>query len=770
MPDPSDVIPTITNAWRDAGMPDRGIAGVLFNIKEESGFDPTQRVFDQRAWTARHGLGEPSYAHGLYQEGADEWQRYQSFLAGRQGADWRDPELQSQFAAWNLKNNYPSTWAKMVNAKSPEQAAAVYANEYLKPSAPNLASRMNKIFGGVPKMSAYDAAPPEDLLGKWLAAPTGNQPAAPQPGIAASEPASPPEDLLSSWKVPESPAAPSMQTAAPAAPQGAPSAVSSPAISQPSGPETAPQALTRLMAEHQGDTWTDRSIAAAAGVGRGLGNVGDTIAQGITALGDNAAKALARYGAISPESAKAVEDWRTSVNQGIDQDQAAFQTAAKGSLSAAFGQVGGEIAGTGPFLGIGAAALRGTPLAATLAARPIVGSIVKGAATGAGTTALTSAASDMPLGEQLAAGGGAGAVLGPLGHAATRALGAGVNPEVGRLAGLAIDKYGIPLRADQLSTNPMVRFLGSVLQRLPLTGLNPAEQQATFSRAIAHEMGEVSDNVTMPVLQAVKTRTGQMFDDVANRTGPIRIDHAFAADVGNVLSDARTVLGDEAKPIENLIQKIGSRIDPATGTISPKAYQATIAHGSALDRAMESNNSNVGFYSGKLRDALDDMMQRTAPADAVADLKTARYQYAIMKAVEPLAKESPTGDISPAKLLSKATGGNLMELGQIGKQFLREPPSSGTAERSLLLGALSAGLGTDYAFDPEGFQRHALMAAAGLGAARAGGALIKLPALTRFLARRGQQQQGSLLSNIIPAAGALATRNIGTAFSAPQGP
>jgi hypothetical protein len=48
-----------------------------------------------------------------------------------------------------------------------------------------------------------------------------------------------------------------------------------------------------------------------------------------------------------------------------------------------------------------------------------------------------------------------------------------------------------------------------------------------------------------------------------------------------------------------------------------------------------------------------------------------------MKAVEPLAKKVPTGDIGPTLLLGKSKGGNLEELGQIGQRILKEPPSSG---------------------------------------------------------------------------------------------
>jgi hypothetical protein len=147
------VAPAI-DAWRAAGMPDHAIAGVLHNIKEESGFDPTLRHPDQPNWG-----GEAHFAHGLYQEGGAEWNHYQSWLGtNHPGADWRDPGLQSQFAAWNLKTNYPATWQKMVSASTPEQAASIYASEYLKPALPYLRSRIQSINArGVAPLTAYGA-------------------------------------------------------------------------------------------------------------------------------------------------------------------------------------------------------------------------------------------------------------------------------------------------------------------------------------------------------------------------------------------------------------------------------------------------------------------------------------------------------------------------------------------------------------------------------------------------------------------------------------
>ena len=138
------------NAWRAAGMSDAGIAGLMANINEESGFKPWLRHADQP-----HYGGEAHFAHGLYQEGGAEWLHYAAWLGKNYpGSDWRDPKLQSEFAAWNLKTNYPAVWNRMAHG-SKEQAAAAYAAGYLKPAARYLASRLGKFGHGVPGLPAY---------------------------------------------------------------------------------------------------------------------------------------------------------------------------------------------------------------------------------------------------------------------------------------------------------------------------------------------------------------------------------------------------------------------------------------------------------------------------------------------------------------------------------------------------------------------------------------------------------------------------------------
>jgi hypothetical protein len=231
------------------------------------------------------------------------------------------------------------------------------------------------------------------------------------------------------------------------------------------------------------------------------------------------------------------------------------------------------------------------------------------------------------------------------------------------------------------------------------------------------------------------------------------------------------VLGKDAVPIEAQARRIADRIDYGTDTLDAKSYQSLTRKDTPLDRAMKSADPNVRHYAGQLREALDDAMERSAPPDVVHDLREARYQWAVMKAVEPLAKKAPTGDISPALLLGKSKGGNLEELGQIGQRFLKEPPSSGTSERLAVmklgagLAAGAAGLGGAAYFDPENFQRHAAQLGAAALGAKLGGSALKSNLLTGALLNRASRVpsgRNALRLTVGPRLGALMNRPTGT--------
>lgn len=146
-----DVAKIMADEFKRAGMSKEGMAGIFANVQDESRFNPTLRHPDQPAYS-----GEAHYAHGLYQEGGGEWNRYSAWLQKNYpGSDWRDPRLQTRFLAENLKKNYPGTW-KRLNSEDRFHAGATFVNEYLKPAAQYRMGRANRYLrGGVGALEQY---------------------------------------------------------------------------------------------------------------------------------------------------------------------------------------------------------------------------------------------------------------------------------------------------------------------------------------------------------------------------------------------------------------------------------------------------------------------------------------------------------------------------------------------------------------------------------------------------------------------------------------
>ena len=393
-----------------------------------------------------------------------------------------------------------------------------------------------------------------------------------------------------------------------------------------------------------------------------------------------------------------------------------------------------------------------------------------------------------------------GQALGPLAKAAASPLSAAVvgdiSPETAKLADLARTKYGIPLTAGQMSDSPAVRFAASTSSRMPLSGAGDVagEQQAAFNRAVAGTIGESADKITPDVMVAAKKRIGDGMNNIAANT-TIRIDQQFANDLGRTMDDASTVLPDvEVAPLKKQVSNILQNIDPQTGVMSGDQYQALTRSGTPLNRALNSADPNIKFYAGQIKDALDDVMQRSAGPQAAADLTKLRYQYKNMKTIEDLVEKSPTGDVSPQLLMSQVRnsfgnmayngGGDLGDLARIGQRFLKEPPSSGTAERLSAMnafGRVGAAVGSGiFGLDkvvpgmmPETAASVAATIPATLAASRATSAFLRSPwvadnMINRSLGRVAGQQfntpQNLLNGGLTGLSGAVAGRQL----SSPQ--
>jgi hypothetical protein len=623
------------------------------------------------------------------------------------------------------------------------------------------------------------AAPEPDYISGWL---SKSAPAASvRPAQAAPQEEEP--DYTSGWlSKSASPVADAIPMPRPR-PDSAP-----PAVAVPAARETLPEAVNRLTKENPDSSL----IRGAAGVMRGVGDVADTLAQGISSGGERAANFLQHLSVISPETAKSVADWHTRVNAGIEADKAGFEEAGPGAAGE-IGRLGGQVAGTWPFLSAGAGALRalpGAPAVAAFGARhPILGALGAGAGTGAGINALTSAASDVPLEKQIVTGGVLGAPLGAAGRLVGHVFSGAVDRETSDLARTAMDKYGIPLRADQISGNEMVKRAGALAAKVPGTGFAPniAQQQAAVNRAVANTFGENADKVTKGVWGRAQDRIGSVFDSELPKL-EAHLNPSVSARL-QAVSDATQYLPQEEarlvnKHLDDIINQFtGVPGKPGAATRKVGAarmdgdqIQALIAKGSPLDRAIAGGSSNVKYLASQLKDVLLDAVGQTAtgrPKTAAAyvqslnNFRNARFQYKNLKTVEDLVEKSPTGDISPALLqgavrnsfnnVARGGGGDLAEIADIGQRFLKPPGTSGTAEH-LALGKLgltaAGGIGGIAAFDPDHFQRDIGILAGTLAAARTGGGILKSGPLARAMVRSGQRtsppQLGNVLSRTLP--------------------
>lgn len=339
------------------------------------------------------------------------------------------------------------------------------------------------------------------------------------------------------------------------------------------------------------------------------------------------------------------------------------------------------------------------------------------------------------------------------GGAVTNRLVGTVDPNTAALAQTARNNFGIPVGAGEVSANPTVRFLNSVVNKLPGSG-GGAHREATqtaFNRSIAETFGENAERITPQVMARARDRIGAVFEDVATRTPTIQADPRFATDLRRTIRDAQaTMSAGEVEPLIRQVQNIAGLVDPQTNTITGQVYQNLTRRGTPLDRAMQSPNPNIRNAARDIREALDDVMERSATPEAVADLQAARGQWRNLRTVEPLVAKAPTGDISPALLQGRVNtsfkgthgaayggGGDLKQLADIGQRFMKEPPSSGTAERGMLmhlLGGFGSGVaGLAAGLSPKEAAVAMLAPVGGAAVGRGVGAALRSETLTNRL-------------------------------------
>lgn len=246
-------------------------------------------------------------------------------------------------------------------------------------------------------------------------------------------------------------------------------------------------------------------------------------------------------------------------------------------------------------------------------------------------------------------------------------------------------------------------FLRSASDRLPFSGAGNdiADTQAAFNRAASNKIGENATKLTPQVMNNAKARIGSMFDSVAANTS-IHADTQFDNDLLGVVSQAQNsgMTADELRPINKIFDSILDAVDPNTRTIDGSAYQTLTRSNTPFGKALANPNPNISSVAGEIKDALDDALGRSASPNDLQTFQDAKSQWRNLRTIEGNVAQNG-GNVSAGRLasdlnnsrfsknaLAYGQGGDLGELAAIGQRFMKQPPSSGTAERLAALGAL----------------------------------------------------------------------------------
>jgi hypothetical protein len=274
-----------------------------------------------------------------------------------------------------------------------------------------------------------------------------------------------------------------------------------------------------------------------------------------------------------------------------------------------------------------------------------------------------------------------------------------IDPELAKVAQIAGDlKHPIDVRPDQIVEGAKFsKLAGQASSDVPLSNSKNASNQVAYTRnlidLINPEEGK-ADRLTPEVFDKAMTRSGEGIGDITART-PIPGDDLMPGIRGVDLSKATP---DNAKIVEAYIGDIQKAAEKGDGTIDGTALKEI---NSQIGQQARNNAGNdLGRYLNDIQDVIQDAVERNAKPEDVQPLRDFRRQYAYGKMVEPLVAKTIDGKISPAALMARvvatkqgkhymarAMGGPIGDLAKVG-QLIKEPGSSGTAERSLVYGAI----------------------------------------------------------------------------------
>jgi hypothetical protein len=363
----------------------------------------------------------------------------------------------------------------------------------------------------------------------------------------------------------------------------------------------------------------------------------------------------------------------------------------------------GGITGAAVPVGVGRQLMQGASpvtqgVGRVLSAQPIAQAT--SAALGAGASSTTREMGG-GTGAQVAAG-----LLGAVSPAAVPSVARGTVsgalarsvPEQRKQLAREAQALGIELTPGQLSDSRFLKWTQSMLRSVPFTGAQGRYQQQVgqFNRALAREIGEDADAITPEVYGSAKARQSAKFDELTARNA-LKVDDQLVRSLSNI-ADSAKVNRSVSEDVEAAIDALYAQATTGPGgvVIPGEAYQA---FDSQLGNIIKNGGAPAHFL-GNVQSAVRRAMDKSiSPEDAMA-WRELRREYGTRKAITPLVAKAEGGEIKPAQVMGAATStragkeamasgqrGNLGALARVG-QVMKEPQSSGTAERIFAGGAL----------------------------------------------------------------------------------
>lgn len=385
-------------------------------------------------------------------------------------------------------------------------------------------------------------------------------------------------------------------------------------------------------------------------------------------------------------------------------------------LAGEIGRIGGQILTTAPMMPVKAInaiqgavkALPSVNVAGQQVAAPLInrliGATAAGGIGGAVFGAAISGGNEKSLNENIAENAITGALAGPVltsvvsgaGTLGNKLLG-GVSNNTSRLAERA-KQLGIDITVPQMTSGKFLKKYDQISGQLPFSGAETqeAKQLSQFARAISRTFGEDTDELSSALLKSAKGKAGINYERVAANT-EMNMSQTLKQDILKVWNDAKEVLEpQEMEKLGKRILSIKDKIDPVTGKMTGEAWQAMRRINEPLSLLAKSNN-NLGYFAKQLRNVMDAEFNRSAPANMQDLLKLTNKQYKSIKTIEKLVEGSTDGFIPPLRLMQavmkapggKSGSGELGEIADIGRQFLRMPSDSGTPQGILVNKLLS---------------------------------------------------------------------------------